>query len=278
MSLTRRAREVKPAERRASRATPLEAWREQLGGPRRRTCPPRPLGAMGFLPHGPVIEGLIEIEKLVLVVLHDEQDDRGRQILRLAGFSGAPIPWGVRWGGHELSKFYKNLLLQPRPGARGLRLDTASADLLQLALQMDRDLQRHIHYGRRCKRQHLLLPRLWAGFRAAEAAMITGDGPELTAYCQRTGHSPDHMLRTCRRDYFGLALYPFPFVSHHWQKAVEVFADLERFPWRQIFPLENLPDDLVGCQGVAEHDFFHSRFRTPSTNQSADVVVVASSA
>jgi hypothetical protein len=232
---------------------------------------------MGYLPHGPVIGGLIEIEKLVLVVLHDEQDDRRRQALRLAGFSGARIPWGVRWGGPELSKFYKNLLLQPMSGARGLRLDTASADLLRLALQMNRDLKRHIHYGRRCKRQRLLLPRLWAGFRAAEAAVITGDGPELAAYCQRTGQSPDHMLSTCRRNYFGLALYPFPWVSHHWQQVVEVFADLERFPRRQIFPLKNLPDDLVGCQGVAEHDFFHSRFRMPSTDQSSHSVAVSSS-
>ena len=258
--------------------TPLEAWRNRCGSQHRRCCPSRPLAAMGYLTNGPVIGGLIEIEKLLLVVLHDEQDDRGRQTLRLSGFSGAAVPWGVRWGGPERSQFYKDLLFQPRPCARGLRLDTASGGLLRLALQLDRDLERHVRYSRRCKREQVLLPHLWAGFRAAEAASFTGDGPELAAYCQRTGHAASDTFRALRRDYFGLVLYPFSWVSHHWQQAVAVFADLGRFPQRQVFPLQNPPEDLVGCQDAAEYDLWHSRFRMPAAKQSPDTATAVASA
>jgi hypothetical protein len=81
------------------------------------------------------------------------------------------------------------------------------------------------------------LPCLWAGFKPAEATSITGEGPELEAYCRRTGKSADRLLDEIRREYFGLSLRPFPWVSHHWQQAVAVFADLTRFPRRQVFRL-----------------------------------------
>ena len=168
--------------------TLLDQWRERIGRRRRWNSQPRPLGALSYLTNGPVIEGLIEIDHLVFVALFDDPADRGGHALRVAGFSPACVPWGVRWGGPEQSKFFKNLLLQPMPGARGQRLDTASADLLGRALQ-------------------------------------------------------------------------FPWVSDHWQQATAVFADLARFSRRQVFPLHHLPDALVGCQGVAEYDFFHSCFR-----------------
>ena len=51
--------------------SPLDQWRQRFGGKRRRHRRPRPLAAMGYLVNGPVIEGLIEIEKLTLVVLYD---------------------------------------------------------------------------------------------------------------------------------------------------------------------------------------------------------------
>jgi hypothetical protein len=188
--------------------TLLDQWRERIGRRRRWNSQPRPLAALSYLTNGPVIEDLIEIDHLVLVALFDDPTDRGGHALRVAGFSAARVPWGVRWGGPEQSKFFKNLLLQPMPGARGQRLDTASADLLGLALQLDREIERHIHYGRRCKREQLQLPCLWAGFRTADVIGITGDGPELAAYAQRTGHRPAHLLEKTRRDYFGLTLYP----------------------------------------------------------------------
>ena len=38
-----------------------------------------------------------------------------------------------------------------------------------------------------------------------------------------------------------------------------MFADLERFPRRQVFRLEKLPNDLAGFDGAAEYDFSHFR-------------------
>jgi hypothetical protein len=239
--------------------TLVEQWRNRLGGRRRRNCR-RPFGALGYLPQGPVIEGLIEIEKLLLVVLHDEAAKHGQIMLRLAGFAAERIPWGIKWGGMENCRFSKNLLLQPVPGGPGLRLNTASTELLQLGLLLDRDIERHVRYSRCTKRQKLQLPKLWAGFHGADAEHITGDGPELAAYCRRTGKPARRLMGGIRRDYFGLSLYPLSWVSHHWDQAVAVFADLERYPKRQVFPLPRLPDDLVGFQDAAEFDFYNSRF------------------
>ena len=50
----------------------------------------------------------------------------GGHSLCAAGFSAGRAPWGVQWGGPAQSTFFKDLLLQPMPGARGLRLDTAN--------------------------------------------------------------------------------------------------------------------------------------------------------
>jgi hypothetical protein len=55
--------------------------------------------------------------------------------------------------------------------------------------------------------------------------------------------------------------FQFPWTSDLLVPRSKVFADLTRFLRRQVFPLHHLLDALVGCQGVAEHDFFHSRFR-----------------
>lgn len=74
-------------------------WRQRFGGQRRNRARPRPVAALGYLVHGPVIENLVEIENLVLVVLYDEPQPDGRLALRLAGFSGARMPWGIAWGG-----------------------------------------------------------------------------------------------------------------------------------------------------------------------------------
>jgi len=238
--------------------TPLDQWRQRFGGRRRRTKP-RPAAALGYLTNGPVLDGLIEVEKLVLVVLHDEH--RGHQhAIRLAGFTGACIPWGVQWGGPEHSRFLKDLRLQPVTQARGLRLDTHSADLLRLGLQLDRELERQVRHAPDSMRQELRLPCLWAGFKPAQAIGLTGDGPELEAYCQRTRRTPGQVLARTAREHFGLLLYPFPWVSHCWQQAVAVFADLGRFPKRQVFALHSPADDLVGHQGAAAFDFWNSRF------------------
>ena len=239
----------------------MDRWRQRFGGRRRCNRRPRPLAALGYLTNGPMIEGLIEVEKLTLIILSDEPVRFGQHSLRLAGFSGSRVPWGIQWGGRENCRFLKNLSLQPVPNGPGLRLNSASTDLLRLGLQLDRDLERHVRRPSLSVRQRLRLPCLWAAFTPADAANITGDGPELAAYVRRTGKSPWRLMEQIHREYFGLSLLPFSWVSHHWQQAVAVFADLERFPRRQVFSLRRPADDLVGYQEAASFDFLRDRFR-----------------
>ena len=239
--------------------SPLDQWRQRLGG-RRRRAQPRPLAAMGYMANGPVIDGLIEVEKLSLIILYDAQLHAGHFALRLAGYSGSRVPWGVRFGGPENCWFSKDFALQPVPRGRGYRLDLASAELLALGLQLERELDRCARHRQRPVREQVCLPKLWAGFQSADAANITGDGPELAAYVARTGRSPQRPLEHLRRDHLGMAVFPLGWVSHHWQQAVAVFADLERFLKRQVFRLRQPSDDLIGCQDAVEFDF-QSRFR-----------------
>jgi hypothetical protein len=208
---------------------------------------------MGYLVNGPVIDGLVKIENLIMVLLYDEQLRPGHCALRLAGYSSKRVPWGVRFGGFDQCKFFKDLSLQPVSGARGYRLDVDDTEILSLGLGLERELGRQA--GHRHVREHACLPKLWAGFKADDAASVAGDGPELTAYAARTDKEPQHLLERLRRDCSGLTLFPLPWVSHHWQQAVAVFADLDRFPRRQVFRLGQLPDDLVGFHDAAEFNF-----------------------
>ena len=244
--------------------SPLDRWRQRLGG-RRRRVQPRPLAAMGYLAKGMVTNGLIKVENLTIVLLYDEPITPGHCALRLAGYSGRRVPWGVRFGGHDQCQFLKDLSLQPVPAGRGYRVDVANTELLALGLGLEREMDRCARYQQQHVREQVCLPKLWAGFRPADAAGITGDGPELAAYAAFTGRSPQHLLEHLRRDQFDLVLYPFAWVSHHWRQAVTIFADLERYPKRQVFQLRQMPDDLFGYQGAAEFNF-HSGFR-PSRRQ-----------
>ena len=241
-------------------SSPLDQWRQRLGG-RRRRAQPRSLAAMGYLINGPVLDALVEVENLTLVILYDEEIRPGHCALRLAGYSGSRVPWGVRFGGAENCRFSKDLMLQPVAGARGYRLDLANTELLELGLQLDRELDRHTRCLRRHVHPHLRLPKLWAAFRPTDAAAITGDGPELAVYAARIGKSPEHLLERPRRDHHGLILYPLAWVSHHWEQAVAILTDLERLPRRQVFDVRQRSDDLAGYQDAAEFHFqdgFHA--------------------
>ena len=215
---------------------------------------------MGYLVNGPVMEGLVEVGNLILTVLHAHQVRPGQETLRLAGFAGTPARWGVRWGGADQRRFLKDLLLQPVPGGPGLRINVDRTDLLRLGLALERELDRRVRNPRLPIHRRILLPNLWAAFREADAAAVTGGGPELADYARQERRSADELLADFRRTQGGMVLYPLAWVSHHWQQAVTVFADLERFPRRQVFSIRRLPDDLVGFQAAAEFDF-HSRFR-----------------
>lgn len=240
--------------------TPLDQWRRRFGGQQRRTGHPRGAAALGYMAQGPVENGLIAVGKLTLTIMYACQVRSWQHALRLAGFTGKPVPWGVRWGGPDQCRFVKDFLLQPVPGGPGLRLDLADSELLPLSLRLHDELVRAVRHGR--VREQVQLPRLWAGFDPATAARIVGDGPELTAYAARTGRSPQDLLNRLRLDHSGLVLFPAAWTSHAWDKAVMVFADLERFPRRQVFQVEKLPDDLMGFHDAAEFDFSHFRSGT----------------
>jgi len=256
--------------------TPLDQWRRRFGGQQRRTGHPRRAAALGYMAHGPVENGLIEVGKLTLTILYAYQVRPWQRALRLAGFMGKPVPWGIRWGGPDQCRFAKDLLLQPVPGGPGLRLDAADAELLPLSLKLHDELVRAVRRG--LVRDRVQLPKLWAGFDPAIAPSIIGDGPELAAYAARTGRSPQDLLDRLRLDHSGLVLFPAAWTSHAWDKAVRVFADLERFPRRQVFQVEKLPDDLKGFQDAAEFDFshFHSGTSRPSPRQHQPVLASAS--
>ena len=77
--------------------TRIDRWREQIGD-RPVSDTRRPRGAMGYLTRAKQYCGLVEIERLTLVVLYDEHHRGGGKALRLAGFSGRRVPWGAEWG------------------------------------------------------------------------------------------------------------------------------------------------------------------------------------
>ena len=232
-----------------SQPTPLDQWRQRLGG-RHRRAQPRPLVTTSYLTNGPVVDGLIKVENLILVLLYDVLIRPRQCALRLAGYSGSRVPWGVRFGGRANCRFAKDLMLQPVPGGEAYRLDLADEELLDLGLQLDRELG----CDRRQVRESPLLPKFWAGFTSDDAAGIRGDGPELAAYAARVGRTPACLFERLRREYHGLTLHPLAWVSHHWQQAAAIFADLRQFPRRQVFCLQQR-DSLSGFHDAAEFDF-----------------------
>ena len=233
---------------------PLALWRRRFGGKHRQIDHPRH-AALGYMAEGPVEDGLIQVADLTIVILYPCQLRSGLHALRLAGFSGAAVPWGVRWGGDDQRRFLKDILLQPVAGGPGLRLNVANADLLTLALQLDRERDRAVRLGKTSVREQVQLPKLWAAFNRAEAASITGDGPELAASAARANRSPEDQFHRLRREHNRMVLWPLAWASHCWRQAVAIYADLDRFPRRQVFRLENLPDDLAGFRDAAEFDF-----------------------
>ena len=157
---------------------------------------PPALGRPGIPGQRPGDDGLIEVEKLTIVILYTEQPHSGHWP------SGWPvIPAAVFPGGSVLAASENCRFLRTCRSSRfrppGLSPRSASNELLVLGLQLDRELDRHARYPQRQVRKHLQLPKLWAAFRPADVANITGDGPELAAYANRTGRPPQRCLNIC---------------------------------------------------------------------------------
>lgn len=243
----------------ASQQNPLlDRWRRYT---HRRPSHGRPLAALGYLVDGPIFNGLVELERLTLVVVYDELLRHDQSAPRLAGYTGTQVPWGVMWGGPEQCRFFKDLSLQSVPQGRGLRIDLARPRLLQIGLQLAREIDRHERHPSLPRCDHFRLPCLWAAFKPVHAAGLYGDGPELVAYARRLQKDTTEVFATVCRQYGGFSLHPLAWVSHHADLAATIFVDLARFPKRQFIDLDNLPGKLVGFQDAAEFDFLHSRFR-----------------
>ena len=250
----------------SARAAPelLERWRRQVGRQlrQRTTRDTRPLAGISYLARGRIHNGLVDVRHLVFAVVRDLESDNGSLTIRMAGFNGAPVPSGVMFGGAELSRFDKDLALAPRPAARGRRFDLANDELLLVALQLDRHLERHARYPNLPRRSQPRLPQLWAAFPANGSVEVNGDGPELLARCRATGASPAAILRQTCRQFAGLTLYPLEFVSHAWRQFQAVFADLRTIPKRQVLTVDHGAADLRGFVGAVEYDFTQTRFGT----------------
>ena len=237
----------------------LNDWRLCMA--RRQSTGRQPLAALGYLIDGPVSRGLVEVEHVTLAVLYDELVGGDQLALRLAGYSGTQVPWGVMWGGAEQNRFFKDLSLQPVPQSRGLRLDLARPRLLRIGLQLERELDRYARHPTLATRPNLRLPCLWAAFAPQHATGLAGDGPELDAYARRMRKGMAEAFSAVRRQHHGLILHPLAWVGRHWERAATIFVDLARFPTRQVFRLDDLPRNLAGYQDAAEFNFFESRFR-----------------
>lgn len=238
----------------------LQAWNRQIGknvshAGRSRS---RLHGAMGFQTRGPVVDQLVEVEDLVFVILYHQHQAAGNHAIRLVGFTGSRVQWGVRWGGPFGSKFDKDFSIPPMPKAKGRQVDLEQIELVELGLRLHHSLKRHCNSHRGASRR-LRLPNLWAAFEPSETS-LSADGPELDAMCRRTGKSSEELLDEHRREHLGLALLPLNWVSHDWQSFVAVFADLVRFPKRQVIRIRRPASDLQGYRGASEFDFYHSRF------------------
>lgn len=251
----------------------LSRWRRQVAARRKRQYDPRPRRncAMSYRTHGPVVDGFVEVEGLVLAILYDEPSLRRLPAIRFAGYCGARVEWGVKFGGPEHCRFFKDLSLQPEENARQMQLDLDATELLQMALKLDNRVL-YVDSPRACRPR---IPRLWAGFRPKDGLLLDGDGPELDRAAERARVSPGRMLKRLCRQYEGLVLFPLAWVSKHWAKAVTVLAELRGFPSLQVFQLTDPQTDLCGYVGAAEYDFYHSRFRAVATTPAApsDVAV-----
>jgi hypothetical protein len=219
---------------------------------------------MGYLAEVPVVNGLIDVERLVFVFLQHE--DAPAPCLRLRAFRGGRIPWGVMWGGAGRCRLDQRLypdsamVIDERPPA------IKDARLSALIMRMDRELQQRSGGAQSCRHQKLRLPRLWAAFDAGIAGSVTGDGPEFQSRLRQTSSSASETLHRSQRRHRGLILFPLPWVSHLWQQFTAVFADVSRFPRYQVF-LGNSPSSVLqGYYGAAQFDFYpDTRGRSTST-------------
>ena len=114
-------------------------WHRQIASRdwRRLGTAPTDYAAVGYHLRNQAHGDLVRLGDLTMVVLAYERARDSTPAIRLSGFRGNQIPWGVEWGGTGNSVFEKNLNLRPARGARGHRLDFHRR-LLRLGRNSDR--------------------------------------------------------------------------------------------------------------------------------------------
>lgn len=222
----------------------LKEWRRQMIQRLSRTPQePSELVALSYLADGPVVDYLVEVERLTLVVLFEEANSQSFPAVHMAGFCGRRTNQGVVWGGPASSRFFKDLTLKPDYSGRGRRIDTRCGRLLELGLLMNKRLQLHSdRYAHKPRPTKLPLPALWGGFHRS--------------VLRRLGLAP-----VAERDHFGLHLCPLEAASHHATAATTILADIRSFQRIRVVRLPQLIDGLTGRRGRVSFDFFNSRFR-----------------
>jgi hypothetical protein len=198
---------------------------------------------------------------MVLVALHDEMDAAGRLAIRVAGFSVTAVPWGIKIGGPEQSRFEKDLGRPPALRAKGRRFDLAQPDVLAMALDLDRLVERHLRFLHLPRRRQPRWPALWAAFAPPVAVALHGEGPEFEALASGCGNGDDDLLKANRRLIGGLVAFPLPFVNHAWQQCAAVYADLRSLPKRHVISLDHQAKNLSGYSQAIEFDLLHTRFK-----------------
>ena len=96
----------------------LRTWHRQIASRDWRRLPnaARSSVAAGYMRRDRSDDNLIQVENLAIVILYCDRPQSSLPTIRLAGFIGSQIPWGVRWGGEENTLFDKDLGLPPVNG------------------------------------------------------------------------------------------------------------------------------------------------------------------
>ena len=153
----------------ASLAERTASWRRQIGQRHglAEARGPRPFAVFSYQLRGTVVDvRRLPPRQLTVLALFDERLDDDRLVTRFVGAAVDVDEFGLRIGGVERTRFDKDLRLAPCFGRGGMRLDAADGPLFDLALGLERYLER-------CSR-HPYMPRRpmprWPSWSAGSAA------------------------------------------------------------------------------------------------------------
>jgi hypothetical protein len=226
-------------------------WKRQIGTrkllPSRR---PRHAAGVGFLCQGWQPQSFVELSRLLVVAVYDIKTTDGVSKVRVAGYRPQITPEGVDWLGAKSAVFWKDLLLRPKPFAKGQRIDTRSA-LLKLALRLEHRVEQGERHPRRVDGTMLRFPRLWAGFRRSVFHAVEASGPEIKALSDKFGLPLRSMAAKFVREHDGLTLLPASWVNEDLHRATTMFAETTMLAYRQAVPLSQFANGII--PGLAWH-------------------------